>query len=85
MSYEGRPADYQVARVHALSRELDDVETAVNDLVQHEVPPINDALAKRGLPSLTPGALKAAALEAMPNPFDTAKATASALATQERE
>jgi photosystem II stability/assembly factor-like uncharacterized protein len=85
MSYEGRPADYQVARVHALSRELDEVEKGVGDLIQRDVPPINDALAKKGLAPLTPGALKAAALEAMPNPFETVKATASALATQERE
>ena len=85
MSYEGRPADYQVARVHALSRELDDVENGVNDLIQRDVPPINDALTKKGLAPLTPGALKAAALEAMPNPFETVKATASALATQEQE
>lgn len=82
MSYEGRPADYQVARVHALSRELDDVEKGVNDLVQREVAPINEGLAKKGLPPLTPTALKAAALEAMPNPFETVKATAVA---QERE
>ena len=85
MSYEGRPADYQVARVHALSRELDDVENGVNDLIQHDVPPINDALTKKGLAPLTPGALKAAALEAMPNPFETVKATASALATEDQE
>jgi photosystem II stability/assembly factor-like uncharacterized protein len=80
MSYEGKPGDYQVARVAALSRELDDVEKALGELVQHDVPALNDALVKKGLPPLTPAALKAAEIEAMPNPFEAARAQAAAVA-----
>lgn len=82
MSYEGRPGDYQVARVAALAKELDDVESALKVLVQAEVPAINDALVKKGLQPMTPQAMKAAELEAMPNPFDTVRAQAAAVAQE---
>jgi photosystem II stability/assembly factor-like uncharacterized protein len=85
MSYEGRPGDYQVARVAALSRELDEVEKGFETLLASDVPAINDALAKKGLATLTPDALKAAALEARPNPYEVAKAVATATTMQERD
>jgi photosystem II stability/assembly factor-like uncharacterized protein len=85
MSYEGRPGDYQVARVAALSRELDGVTAAVDTLVAREVPPINDALTKRGLKPLSAGALKEAAIAAQGDPFDPDRKTAVVAAAQERD
>jgi photosystem II stability/assembly factor-like uncharacterized protein len=85
MSYEGRPGDYQVARVAALSKELDGVAAAVDALIARDVPPLNDALTKRGLKPLTPGALKQAAIVAGGDPFDRDRNTAVAAAAQERD
>ncbi len=82
MSYEGKPAGYQVARVEALAKELDGVQTAVDALIARDVPPINDALTRKGLAPLTPAALKTAAIEAMGDPFDPGSANARAVATQ---
>jgi photosystem II stability/assembly factor-like uncharacterized protein len=84
MSYEGRPGDYQIARVAALSRELDGVAAAVDALVAKDAPPLNDALVKRGLKPLTPGALRQAAIVAGGNPFDRDRGAVVA-AAQERD
>jgi hypothetical protein len=85
MSYEGRPGDYQIARVAALSRELDGVSAAVDALIAKDVPAINDALTKRGLRPLTPGALKQAAIAAGGDPFDRDRHAAALAAAQERD
>jgi photosystem II stability/assembly factor-like uncharacterized protein len=85
MSYEGRPGDYQIARVAALSKELDGVAAAVDALIGRDVPPLNDALTKRGLQPLTPGALKQAAIVAHGDPFDRDRSTAVVAATKERD
>jgi len=82
MSYEGAPAPYQLERVAALTRELDDVQTAVDGIEHKDLAPINAALAKKGLQPITPDAMRQAALELMPNPFDPdATAMAAAMAT----
>jgi hypothetical protein len=47
VSYEGRPADYQVARIDSLKKELGDVEAEFDVLVAKEPPSINKDLAKR--------------------------------------
>ena len=85
MSYEGRPGDYQIARVAALSKELDGVAEAVEGLITHQVPPLNAALIKRGLKPLTPAALKEASVVAHGNPFDPDRNTQVSAAAQERD
>ena len=80
--YEGRPADYQVARVGALSRELDDVSKAVDALEAAELPAINDALGKKNLKPISDMARRQALLDTMPNPFDAEAPTARAMAPE---
>ena len=52
-SYEGRPADYQVARADSLGRELDDVGVDFQKLTQKELPGINSGLGKKKLEAIT--------------------------------
>ena len=52
LSYEGRPGDYQIARVEALERELKDVEDRAAALVRDELPRLNKALDGAGLPPI---------------------------------
>jgi hypothetical protein len=47
--YEGRPADYQVARIDSLKKELGDVEKEFDDLVAKELPAVNKSLGKKKL------------------------------------
>ena len=47
--YEGRPADYQVARIDSLKKELGDVETEFDALVARELPSVNKSLAQKKL------------------------------------
>jgi len=49
VSYEGRPADYQVARIDSLKKELGDVETEFDGLVAKELPSVNKSLAQKKL------------------------------------
>jgi photosystem II stability/assembly factor-like uncharacterized protein len=49
MFYEGRPADYQVARIDSLKKELGDVEKEFDDLVAKELPAVNKSLGKKKL------------------------------------
>jgi hypothetical protein len=44
LSYEGKPADYQVANIDALKRELEDVTKEFEQLITKELPTLNDAL-----------------------------------------
>jgi photosystem II stability/assembly factor-like uncharacterized protein len=85
MSFEGRPGDYQVARVEALSKELDGVTAAVDALIDHDASPLSDTLTRRGLTPLTPGALKQAAIVAGGDPFDRDRGAGVAVAAQERD
>ena len=50
--YEGRPADYQVARIDSLKKELGDVETEFDSLVAKELPAVNKLLAKKKLEAI---------------------------------
>lgn len=50
--YEGRPADYQVARIDSLKKELGDVETEFDSLAAKELPAVNKSLAKKKLESI---------------------------------
>ena len=53
LSYEGRPGDYQVARVDVLDRELQAVEKRANALVAGDLPKFNDALKGKGLETIS--------------------------------
>jgi hypothetical protein len=48
LSYEGKPADYQVANIDALKRELEDVTKQFEQLITKELPTLNDALKAKG-------------------------------------
>lgn len=52
--YEGRPADYQVARIDSLKKELGDVESEVEAFVAKELPSVNKSLAQKKLPPIQP-------------------------------
>ena len=56
--YEGRPADYQVARIDSLKKELGDVESEFESFVAKEIPSVNRDLAKKKLPPIQPIARK---------------------------
>jgi hypothetical protein len=49
MSWEGKPAKYQLARIDTLKRELADVEKEFSKVVAADVPPIDEELKKRKL------------------------------------
>jgi photosystem II stability/assembly factor-like uncharacterized protein len=53
LSYEGRPGDYQVARIGALEQDLKEVEDRAKTLVDRDLPKLNDTLRKRGMESIT--------------------------------
>jgi photosystem II stability/assembly factor-like uncharacterized protein len=48
LSYEGKPADYQVANIDALKQELEDVTKEFEQLITKELPTLNDALKAKG-------------------------------------
>ena len=52
LSYEGKPADYQIAYIDALKRELDDVTKEFEQLNTKDLPAVNDALKAKGLPAI---------------------------------
>jgi hypothetical protein len=52
-SYEGRPADYQVARTESLGHELQDVIDDFQKLTQKELPGLNAGLKKKKLDAIS--------------------------------
>jgi photosystem II stability/assembly factor-like uncharacterized protein len=52
LSYEGRPAQYQLARIDALKRELEDVSREFDDFAAQRLPGINSALKAKGMPEI---------------------------------
>jgi photosystem II stability/assembly factor-like uncharacterized protein len=60
LSYEGKPADYQVARIQTLRRELDDVAKQFASLVTNELPKLNEQLKSKGQPAIEPPPAKVA-------------------------
>jgi len=54
ISYEGRPADYQVARIDSLKHELDDVMKEFDAFVAKDVKDANAALGKKKLEIIQP-------------------------------
>ena len=66
LSYEGKPADYQIARIDALRRELDDVTKEFEQLIAKDLPTLNDALKAKGQPAIVPPPEKIAMNDRLP-------------------
>ena len=54
LSYEGRPAEYQLARIDSLKKELGDVEDKFDAFLAKELPSANKSLAQKKLPLIEP-------------------------------
>ncbi|HSU86393.1 MAG TPA: hypothetical protein VLI42_06635, partial [Chthoniobacterales bacterium] len=54
LSYEGKPADYQIARIDSLRRELNDVTADFEKLLTNELPKLNEQLKGKGQPAVEP-------------------------------
>ena len=54
INYEGRPADYQIARIDSLKHELDDVAGDFDAFVAQDLRDANSALQKKKLPPIQP-------------------------------
>src|SRR4051794_36688299 len=48
LSWEGKPGDYQIARIDALRKELSDVTRDFENVVTKDLPDLNDALKAKG-------------------------------------
>ena len=59
LNYEGRPGDYQIARIDSLKKELDDVMTEFDSLLAKDLPAINKSLKQKKLESIEPISRKA--------------------------
>lgn len=60
LSYEGKPGDYQLARIDALRRELGDITKEFEQLLTKDLPALNDALKAKGQPAISPPPAKVA-------------------------
>ena len=54
LNYDGRPGDYQIARIDSLKRELDDVRTEFDNLLAKDLSAINKSLKQKKVPSIEP-------------------------------
>ncbi len=60
LSYEGKPADYQVASIEALKRELADATNEFEQLIDKELPTLNETLKAKGQQPIPPPPAKVA-------------------------
>jgi hypothetical protein len=63
LSYEGKPGDYQIARIDALRKELGDVTRDFEQVVTKDLPALNDALKAKGKEPIPPPPAKVAVNE----------------------
>jgi hypothetical protein len=63
LAYEGKPGDYQLARIEALRKELGDVTRDFEALVTKDLPPLNEALKGKGKEPIPPPPAKVAVNE----------------------
>jgi len=54
LNYEGRPADYQVARIDSLKKELEDVTAEFDAFLAKELSAVNKSLAQKKLEAVRP-------------------------------
>ncbi|MGI9086580.1 MAG: WD40/YVTN/BNR-like repeat-containing protein [Chthoniobacterales bacterium] len=78
LSYEGKPADYQIAYIAALQRELDDVTKQFEEVNSKDLPAANDALKAKGLPAIAYAPESSTAAVALAHFFDHDDASATA-------
>jgi hypothetical protein len=60
LSYEGKPADYQVAYIDTLKKELDDVVKEFDQVLEKELSSLNNSLKSKGQPVIASPAAKGA-------------------------
>ena len=63
LSYEGKPAEYQITRIDALRHELTDAVQDFDKLLTNELPKLNDTLKGKGQPAIEPPPAKVAVNE----------------------
>ena len=63
LSYEGKPADYLIARIDSLKRELGDAAKDFEGLLANELPKLNGELKAKGQPEIAPPPAKVAVNE----------------------
>ena len=63
LSYEGKPGGYQIAYIDALKRELDDVTKEFEQLLNQDLPTLNESLKAKGQQPIPPPPAKIAASE----------------------
>ena len=61
LSYEGKPAAYQIAYIDTLKRELDEVTKQFDQLLAQDLPALNDSLKSKGQQPLSPPSAKVGA------------------------
>jgi hypothetical protein len=54
LNYDGRPGDYQIARIDSLKKELDDVMTEFDSVLSKELPSINKSLKQKKFQTIEP-------------------------------
>ena len=60
LSYEGKPADYLIARTDSLRRELGDATKDFEQLIESDLPKLNEGLKAKGQPAIEPPPAKVA-------------------------
>ncbi len=63
LSYEGKPANYQIARIASLRQELEDAKKDFEQLLANELPRLNEQLKSKGEPAISPPPAKVAVRE----------------------
>jgi hypothetical protein len=54
LNYEGRPGDYQIARIDSLKKELEDVRAEFENLLAKDLPALNKSLKQKKLQPIEP-------------------------------
>ena len=77
LSYEGKPAAYQIAYIDTLKRELDEVTKQFDQLLAQDLPALNDSLKSKGQQPLSPPSAKVGANGSAGSGIGTTAATSS--------
>lgn len=83
LNYEGRPGDYQVARIDSLKKELGDVRTEFDSFVAKDLPAINKTVKQKKLQPIEP--LTRKVWEAANNDTDGGNVTTAPAVRGERD
>ncbi len=77
LSYEGKPAAYQIAYIDTLKRELDEVTKQFDQLLTQDLPALNDSLKSKGQQPLSPPSAKVGANDSADGGIGATAATGS--------